>query len=489
MDAALPGRDGRSGPSGGSLGAVLIPLLIVEMFSGVLQVYFAPLYPRLAQHFHVDISTMSWSLTAWTLTTVVTTPLLSKLGDVHGHRKVLRVEVALVALGSVLIAVAPNFQVLLVGRILQGTFAAYLPLMFGMVRTGFDASATRRAIAYLSSIVLFGALVGSLGTGLITEYVHSPTWALWLPAIGTLAGFATLWVIPAVPFERPANTRVDWLGSVLLAAGLACVLLGVSYGPKWGWDSSRILGLLAGGVLLLVIWVLAERRTPQPLVDVRRLFRPTSGPIYLIGACIYFGFLGGQVAISSYLAQGLGLTPFGISLAMVPVFFLAFLAAAATARLGRAISYPLTMALGAAFVALGFGGMALFHGTVAGFVALFSVAGFGNGMIEGSTRTMIVDTLRHEETAIGEGLYELAITTGAAVGSAAATALLTSNLDPRAGDPTEHGYVLVWELAALLCLLAVGAGAGFARYLRRAAPAGADGTAVPADDPAGAANH
>ncbi len=472
MDSTGPGRGEGSRSGAGSFGSVLVPLMIVEMFSGVLQVYFTPLYPRLAERFHVGISTMSWSLTAWTLATVVSTPLLAKLGDTFGHRRILRIEVALVTTGCVLIAVAPSFPVLLLGRILQGTFAAYLPLMFGLVRTGFNGSTTRRAIAYLSSVVLFGALVGSVATGLIAEYVNSPTWALWLPALGTLAGFGALWIVPEVPFEQPAKTTIDWLGAVLLGAGLACILLGVSYGPKWGWSSSGIVGLLAGGVVLLAFWVGTELGTAKPLVDLRHLFRRTAAPVYLIGAAVYFGFLGGQVAISSFLGlpksdNGLGLTPFGISLAVAPVFFAAFVAAAMTARIGRRIGYLWTMVSGCGVVAVGFGGMAVYHQSVVGFVALFSVAGFGNGLVEGSTRTLVVDTLRQHETAIGEGLYELVITTGAAVGSAVATALLVGHMSPHLSSPTEYGYELVWRLTALLCLAAVGAGIGFALYLRR----------------------
>ena len=455
-------------PFVGGFGAVLVPLMLVEMFSGVLQVYFTPLYPRLAERFHVGIGTMSWTLTAWTLATVVSTPLLAKLGDTFGHRKILRCEVAIVATGCVLIAAAPTFPVLLAGRILQGTFAAYLPLMFGLIRTGFDADTTRRGIARLSAIVLFGAMAGSLATGLITEYVHGPTWALWLPALGTLAGFGGLWLVPDVPFVRPAKTTIDWFGAVLLGAGLACVLLGVSNGPRWGWSSPGIVGPLVGGVALLAAWAVMELRLDQPLVDLRRLLRRTAAPVYLIGAAVYFGFLGGQVAIASFLGTRLGLTPFGISLAVVPVFFVAFAAAAATARAGRAIGYPWVLVVGAGICAAGFGGMTLFHRSVAGFVTLFSVAGLGNGLIEGSTRILVVDTLRQHETSIGEGLYELAITTGAAVGSASAAALLTAHLTP-AGAPTEHSYVLIWGLAALLCLAAVGAGIAFALYLRRTA--------------------
>lgn len=75
--------------------------------------------------------------------------------------------------------------------------------------------------------------------------------------------------------------------------------------------------------------------------------------------------------------------------------------------------------------------------------------------------------MKPEETGIGSGLYELSITTGAALGSAIATAVLAANTAPHQLLPAPHGYVVVWELAAVLCLIAVGAGTALALYLRR----------------------
>ena len=466
--------------------SVLAPLLLVEALSGVLQVYFTPLYPKLADHFRVSIGTMSWSLTAWTLATVVTTPLLSKLGDLHGHRTILRVQTALVATGSILVAAAPNFPVLLVGRVLQGTLAAYLPLMFGLVRTSLPENSTRRAIAYLSSIVLFGALVGTIGVGAITEYLHGPTWALWLPAIGTLAGLAALWTLPPAPTDaRPPRTPIDWPGAGLLAGGLASLLLGIGKGPKWGWHATSTTAFITAGVVLLVAWVETERRTNHPLVDLRQFANPAARRIYLVGGLIYFGFLGGQVATAGFLAAKLGLTAFGIALALVPVFGMSFLGAAATARLGQTIGYAWTMALGAAICTVGYTTLVLDHGSTAPFVIAYSVAGLGNGMIEASTRTLIVDAVPRRETSIGTGVFELAITTGAAVGSAVATALLTSHVAAD-GTPTEHGYTLVWWCATGLCLASTAAAVAVARSRRLAPtdPTSLD-TSAPDDDLSG----
>src|SRR3984957_15140985 len=131
------------------LGAFLAILALVELSSGATQAYITPLLPTIALRFHVSVGALSWAVIAFTLSTAVTTPLLTKLGDLYGHRKVLTVEVALVAIGSLLVATAPNFGVLLAGRGLEGVDEGSLPLMFGLVRSRYSHDDTRRSISYL----------------------------------------------------------------------------------------------------------------------------------------------------------------------------------------------------------------------------------------------------------------------------------------------------------------------------------------------------
>lgn len=447
----------------------LATLVLVELFSGVLQVYFVPVYSELAAKFGVGVGTLSWALTGFTLATAVSTPVFAKLGDVYGYRRILRVEVGVVAVGSLLIAVAPNFPVLVIGRVLQGMFAAYLPLMFGLVRSRYPHEETRRAVSYLSSVLIFGVLAGSVLTGIIARYGNGPTWALWLPAIGTLGGFGGLLVVRGEPAPGHRDgLRIDWVGAVLLATGLAFSLLAVSEGGSWGWGSGRVVGFLVGGVVILAAWCAAELRTDQPLADLRFMFKPVFLPVYAVGFCIYFGYIGGQVAVSTFMAAprgqlgyGLSLTPLAISMAMIPVFFAMFLAVVFTARIGRAIGFPAVLLLGSIAALVGLGLVTFLHDNRAEFVVLYGIASVGVGFIESSTRTLVVDGLREGEIAIGEGIYELSITVGAAVGSAVLGAVLSANQSKIPGLAMESGYQLVWMTGAIVALVATVVAVGY----------------------------
>ncbi|MGA9312344.1 MAG: MFS transporter [Pseudonocardiaceae bacterium] len=430
------------------------------MFSGVLQLSFAPLYPLLGQKFQVDVATLSWALIVFTLAGVLSTPLFAKLGDVYGHLRVLRVEVGLVALGCTLIAVAPNFTVLVIGRFLQGTFPAFLPLMFGLVRSRFETGHTNRAIAYLSSILLFGTLLGAVLTGVLVQAAGGPEWALWLPAFGTIIGFGLLWLCRAGSTAH-LRMRVDWLGALLLGVGLTALLVGIEQGHHWGWISAVVLACLVAGILIIVGWVVVELRAADPVADLRFLFRPRLLPIYIVGITIYFGDVGGQVTLSTYLSlpqdelgYGLGLDAFEISVVFIPMRAAAARMAMLTARLGRTFGFRWAMAAGAAMAALGALGYPVFHTTATGFVtcAVIFLAGFG--LIEGSTRTLVVGNLRHWETSMGQGIYEMCAVIGGAIGAATLGAILGANTAAGSNVPTEHGYMLAWSSVAALALVA-----------------------------------
>lgn len=454
----------------------LAVLVIVELASGATQSFFAPVMYSVAQRWHVGVGALSWTVTAFTLSMAVSTPVFTKLGDLYGYRRVLRVEVIIVTIGSLLVALAPNFPMLITGRALQGMFAAYLPLMFGLVRSRYPRDATRRAIGYLNAALVFGILCTLVFVGMLERYSRTATPALWLPVAVTVAGLIALFATPAE--ARPAHTageRIDWAGALLLSGGLATALFGISEGPKWGWSSGQVVGCLVGGVLLLAAWVAVELRVASPLADVRFLFRPRFLPVYAVGCLLYFVVTGGQLENSTFgllppkqIGYGLGLSVFQTCLLAAFWLVFTFLAVVATPRLGRALGLRMIPAIGGAFAVVGYFVLTFSHNNLACYVVFAGLVYLGLGFIESSTRILVVDQLPADQTAIGEGVYELSITLGGAVGSAVFGAIASSHV-ARPGLPSEHGYELCWAVSAGVCALAVLVAGGYAAVGRRSA--------------------
>ncbi|WP_314688086.1 MFS transporter [uncultured Bifidobacterium sp.] len=446
-------------------GPTLAALMTIELSSGVLQVYFTPLYSQLAAAFHVGVDRLSLALTAFTLTSVVLTPLFSRLGDVYGHLRILRIQTAVVALGSVLVAAAPTFWVLVVGRVLQGAFAAFLPLMFGLIRTHFSRDRLRRGVAYLTTILLFGVVFGLLlASVLLKVSSQGMRLVLWIPAVGFLIGLALLTRMRLGDHRRPAGLSVDWPGVLLLGFGLAALLAGIDEGATWGWSSAATLSCLIGGILLVAVWAVIESRVQSPMIHLPDLLRPRLLPVYLIGFIVYFSSIGTQVAGSTFLAldpekygYGLGLTASQISLVSLPTLVMTMIAVSLTPRIGMHWGYRCAILVGAACNLVGFAGLLVLHASLVGYVASMLVAGLGLGFVEASTRTVVVSEIGGDEVSTGSGIYEMAISVGGAFGSATISAILSSHTGS-SGVVGLGGFTWMWAVCSALGIISTSAG-------------------------------
>ncbi len=451
-DSAAGSSDSAAG--GRALRPTLAALLLIVLFSGFQQSYFTPLFQALGNRYHVGVTPLAWTVTGPALTAAIATPLLTALGDRHGHLRVLRATTAAVAVAAVLIAVAPGYPLLVAGRVLQGCLAGFLPLMSGLVRRRHGIQDTRRAIAYLAAALMFGVLLGSVCSSLLLRTAGLGP-ALWTPAVGTVAGLGLLLRVGRgdTSHRSPTTTRVDWAGAVLLATALVLVVLALHQGAAWGWGSPGTLGCGAAGAVLLAVWAVVQLRSPAPLIDIRRLLRPRLLPVFVVGFAVHYVVLGGQISYSSYitLPAGLGLPSSSVGLVLLPAFFGMTVLAACSGRFGRAVGYPKVIVLGAALVLLGTTGLLLRHAEAVDLAITLGITGAGMGLISGAARTIVVDGVRAEETAAGSGLFELVVSLGAAVGSATDAAVLTAQ------GGGHRAYLTAWAVSAGVALIGLAA--------------------------------
>jgi len=158
--------------------------------------------------------------------------------------------------------------------------------------------------------------VGPTLGGYLVEYMN---WRLIFyinVPIGVLGAIAALAVLPAFP--STSSRRFDLLGFSCISAGLFALLLAVSEGQDWGWTSYSILLLLAGGINLLVLFVIVELQRDQPLLDVRALTHwPFVNSLVLI-SILFVGLFAGFFYVPVFLQQGLGITAWHAGLVMLP---------------------------------------------------------------------------------------------------------------------------------------------------------------------------
>ncbi|MFJ8164820.1 MFS transporter [Streptomyces sp. NPDC096136] len=461
--------------------AVIASVALVELSSGITQGFLSPLLRGLTDTLGVSAADLNWISIANLLASVAFTPVLSRMGDLYGHRRVLRWNLAIVLLGSVLVGLSRSFGTLLAGQILQGAFAGFFPLLVGILRNrarvdGGGEGESRRGISLMVAALVGGIALGLVASGFVAEAVDSPTAALWVPAVATGLALAVSWPLLPDSAHRPGG-RIDWAGGLLLCIGLVALMLGLGLGgtPGWEWTSARTLAVLIGGVLVTALWVGVELRTAEPMIDVRMFRHRGVVVVSLVTLTFTFGMIGLQVANPVFMGTspaehgyGLGLDPFATGLAMLPNMLSLALGALLAPAVASAVTDRLTLVCGSLLMAAGYLLSLTCHAHQAPFLAGTAVAGLGTGFLQHSTRTLAVESVPHERTSVGSGLNELLINVGGSIGAAAVLTVFAARTPAGQALPELGAYTASWTLCTAVAL----AGAALGLLYRSPHPTG-----------------
>ncbi|MEW2353670.1 MFS transporter [Spirillospora sp. NPDC029432] len=462
MTLTTPPPD-REAPPVASVTAVVGLLVLFEIVSGILQAGIAPILPSIGELHGVSDSALTWVVSVQLLAAAVCVPAFGRLGDLYGHRRMLRVALISVAIGSVLVAVAPSFPVLLLGRFLQGPLAALLPLEIALVRDRLPVEQARKAIARLVGALTLGGLLGTIGLGMAEKAFGDVRGALWLAA--ALAVICVPVSFVAVPESlRRAAGRADWPGICTLSLSMLALMAGVSTAGSKGWLSASALVPILLGAALLALWVRIELRTREPLVDLRAMAGRNVAPFY--GASFVFGVLyfGSQSPNSTFLAAkpeeagyGFGLSAVSIAMVMLPALVLSVAGSVCTPYTARLLGYRGALMASFGMVALATFAFALFHDQLWQMAVLTSLLGLGMGTALGAMPTVIVEATDPSRTGIATALYNNVKTLGGALAGGVFGTVLTAFTAPGAKESGEGGYVTIWVTCGICALLAVAA--------------------------------
>ncbi|MGD1221892.1 MFS transporter [Streptomyces krungchingensis] len=429
----------------------------------VMQTVVVPLLPDLPRLTGAPASTVSWTVTATLLSGAVLTPVLGRAGDMYGKRRVLLMALALMTVGSLLCALTSDIGVLIAARALQGAAAAVVPLSISILRDELPPAKTGSAVALMSSTVGIGAALGLPLAALVVQYAdwHAMFWAT--TALGALGLALAWWAVRESPVREPG--RFDTLGALGLAAGLVCLLLGVSQGGTWGWTSPGIVGLFVACVLILALWCRQQLRAERPLVDLKLAARPRVALPHITALLTGFAFYGNSL-VTAQLVQapeatgyGLGLSIVATGLCLLPGGVTMLLLSPVSARISAARGPRVTLALGTAVIALGYLLRIMDSRDLWMIIVGATVCATGTTLAYSALPTLILRAVPAGQTASANGVNVLMRTIGQAVCSAAVAAVLVhhTSLVGGAPVPTLHGYLLAFAMAGTVALVACAA--------------------------------
>ncbi|GLW35847.1 MFS transporter [Actinoplanes regularis] len=424
----------------------------------VLQSLVAPALSTIARDLNVSASDGSWVITAYLLAASVLTPILGRLGDMAGKRRVLIGVLATLAAGTLLAALAPNLAVLIVARVLQGAAGAILPLSIGMVRDELPRERVGVIVGLLSAIFGIGAGVGIVGAGPIVDHL-SWHWLFWLPLV--LVVIALLGAIFGMQ-ESPVRTpgRLDVVGSVVLSGGLVALLLAISKGQSWGWGSGSTIGLLGAGVVLLVSFVFVELRVAEPLVDMRLMKLRAVWSTDLVAMILGFAMFGTFLLVPTLLqlpaitGYGFGKSVSQSGLFLLPTVIIMIFFGPLAGLLSRRYGPKLPMFLGTVSVVAAFALPAIAHGEIWQVLVSGLLTGAGIGLAFAAMSNAIIEAVPAAQTGEATSVNTIARTIGSSIGTAIVAAVITSNTTPQ-GMPTDDAFTMGFWTCAGVAVLAV----------------------------------
>lgn len=262
------------------------------------------------------LALQQWVVDAYLVTLGALMLVAGSVSDVYGRRRVLAVGLVGFAAASVLCAVAMTGPILVVARALQGVAGALLvPSSLALIIATFSGEAQSRAIGRWTSWTTAAMIVGPFVGGMLVDFV-SWRWVFWInvPVIAV-----TLWLLRGVPAaEGEPGRRIDVPGAVLAAVGLAGVVFGLIEGDRLGWTSPGVLVPVLAGAVMLVAFVVHQRRAADPMLPLR-LFQARNFAWGNLATTAIYGALSlGGFVVTLFLQQVAGYSATWSGLAQLP---------------------------------------------------------------------------------------------------------------------------------------------------------------------------
>lgn len=417
--AAPPGPASRPTVRRG-LGLTLLAIACAQLLISLDSTIVNIALPSMETALDISRADLAWVITAYALPFGGLLLVGGRAGDLFGRRRVFRIGLVALVLGSLVGGVATNQQLLIAGRVLQGVGSALIaPTALSLVATTFPPGRERdRAMGVYGAMGGLGSTTGLLLGGLLTEYA---SWR-WVLFVNIPVAAAVLLGTTALPEGERDRGRIDVPGGITVTAGMVALVYAITRAAAHGWTDSLTLTFLGAAAVLLIAFVLIQARSRAAMMPghvVRDRTRAGANVAFvLVGA----GMFGTYYFLTLYMQGIKHYSALQTGLAYLP---LAFGMAASAAALGPKLLTRLSprgvIPLG---LAVGTGGMAWFatltptSSYATALLPAMLVSGLGLGMVVVSVMTSGVSGVAPRDTGVASGLINTSQQIGGAIGLA-----------------------------------------------------------------------
>lgn len=443
-------------------GLIVLVLALCGTSVSLMQTLVVPLLPDFPRLLDTTSDNASWLVTVTLLTSAVATPILSRLADMHGKRRMVVVSLVVLLVGSLLGAVSDSLVVLIAARSLQGFAPALIPIGISMMRDELPPERIGGAVALMSATLGIGGAVGLPLSGVIYDAFGWQAVFWGSVAMAAVMLVLVLAVVPESGVRTPG--RFDWTGAVLMSVALTALLLAISKGGSWGWTSQWTLLSFTVAILFFALWAPWELRTGEPLVDLRTSTRRpvllTNIASLLAGFAMFTNLLVAtqQLQIPTASGVGFGLDVTQAGLAMLPGGVLMVLMAPVSASITRRFGARITLVAGLSVTGLGYVVRVLLDATLAQLVIGVCIVSVGIAVSFAAMPVLIMQSVPIGETAAANGLNTVVRSIGTSTCSATVAAVLAAGAVAGTTYPSQAALHSMSWLAAGTAFLAAAVG-------------------------------
>src|ERR671921_1370704 len=457
--------------------AVLSSLATMVMYAETMLI---PALPDLIDEFNVSYSTSSWILSAYLIPGAVMTPIAGKLSDIYGRKKVLLVIMAIYAIGISMAGFAENIYFLFVSRAIQGIGIAMFVIAFSIIRDQFPRDRISIGQGIISSMFASGAVIGLLMGGfIISNFGWRATFLSAVPI--TIVLFIIIWRFKydakpqADKVKQYVSRTVDIKGALTLAVFVTSFLLALTL-LETGQGSNMAnmaAAFLTAGIVSLVVFIVVERRSKEPLVDLRlivhRVILPANLIIMVVGFSMFMVFQTIPVLVRNPIPLGFGGDATAVGYTQLPFAIVLLVFGPTSGLIVSKLGSVRPIIMGTAIAAAGCFGLVAFHEGWAGVAVNLAVLSTGLSLTNVGAMNVTILATPSELTGMSLGMNTLLRILGSSVGPALAGVYMQTfqSTAEVAGTPmvfpSMQAYSVIFLTAMILSILSI----GLALYLKR----------------------
>jgi MFS family permease len=361
--------------------------------------------PQIGAALDTSGGALQWVVTGYFLTASSFMLVAGSTGDLFGRRRIYRIGATIYSLGSLVAAFTPSILLLDAARTITGVGAAGVMAGTGAILAStFTGSERTKAFAAMGTIAGVGMAIGPTLAGWLVGALG------WRATFGTFAAAGTLLLAGTFAMaetradQRP---RVDWVGAVTFIAGLASAMFAITQSSRAGWTSPLVLGLLATGAALLALFVLVERRSANPVLDLTLLRNRRFVGWITAGVAMVLGFGGMMSYLPTYLQGATGMSARDAGLIMLmstlPTLFLPLLG---SRLVNRGFSPRVLITIGLLLIAAGNAWLTTLHPGIGAWQLLgpLLTVGVGIGLAAGLIDAQAMNQVDQARTGMAAGL-------------------------------------------------------------------------------------